>query len=45
MNVSTLGQELAELSRLRRPCGGAMLSNSWECHKVQQFALRPMEKF
>ena len=45
MNVSSLGGELAEVSRLRRPFGGAMLSNSWECRKVRQFALRPMGKF
>ena len=27
-------KEMAELSRLRRPCGHAMLTNSWACHNV-----------
>ena len=40
MNVSALGRELAELSRLRWPCGGAMVeSTAGSVHKVRQFAM------
>ena len=45
MNLGSVGREVAELSGLRGPCGHAMLTNSWECHKMRLFALRPMENF
>ena len=43
--MAPLGRSVAGLSSWRRPFGGAMLGTSWECHKVREFALRPMGDF
>ena len=43
--MAPLYRGVAGLSSERRPFGRAMLGTSWECHKVREFALRPMGDF